>query len=142
MAPSFKESIEHVIIVAQEVFDNILILRREERESLAILEINASYGPYKIYLREIWRADGSRKYAYYGVYDSKVIIGFDNAADPRALKIRYGKTDTRHRLELIPHQHSQNKQDVELTPEMNCDAFINWIKENMPIDQGPMNCSL
>lgn len=142
MAPSFKESIEYVIAVAQEAFDNVLILRREARESLAILEINASYGPYKIYLREIWRADNSRKYAYYVVLENRVIVGFDNASDPRALQIQYGKAYTRHRLELIPHRHNQNKQEVALTSEMDCDTFVGWIKENLLTGQEPATCSL
>jgi hypothetical protein len=43
MALSFKESIEHVIAIAQEAFDNVIIFRREERKTLAILEINASF---------------------------------------------------------------------------------------------------
>ncbi len=133
MAISFKEAIEYVIAITRSTFDDVIILRREERKDLAILEINANYGPNKVYLREIWRADSSRKYAYYIVLESKVIIAFDNAADPRALKLRYGKTYTHHRLEAIPHRHNKNKQEIALTPEMDCDMFIGWIKENLSI---------
>jgi hypothetical protein len=90
------------------------------------------YGPYRIHFREIWRMDGSRKYAYYVLHSSKVVVGFDNASDLRALRLKYGENYIHHRLELIPHRHTANKQDVELTPEMNCAALILWLKQHLP----------
>ncbi len=99
---------------------------------MALLEMSGDYGVYQVRLREIWLTDGSRKYAYYVLYHSRVIVGFDNASDPRALRLKYGEDYTSHRLELIPHRHTVDKKAVELTPEMDCAAFVSWLKENLP----------
>jgi len=81
-------------------------------------------------LREIWRADGSRKYAYYVLAGTTVLVGFDNASDPRALSLKYGAAYGQHRLELIPHQHKNNKHDLVLTAEMDCAALFSWLQAN------------
>jgi len=117
----------------QATFEHSTIFRREERSYLALLEMSGDYGVYQVRLREIWRADGSRKYAYYVLRQSEVVVGFDNASDPRALRLKYGKDYTRHRLELTPHRHTEGKKAIELTDEMDCAAFIVWLKENLPL---------
>lgn len=132
MATSFTEAIDQVVLLFQTTFENPSVLRREERPAIAILEMRGDYGIYQAHLREIWRADGSRKYAYYLLGHSTIIVGFDNAPDPRALRLKYGKDYIQHRLELIPHRHTQEKRTVELTIEMDCVAFIDWIRKNLP----------
>ncbi|MFQ5454915.1 MAG: S8 family serine peptidase [Nitrospirota bacterium] len=44
----------------------------------------------------------------------KVIMGYDNAADPRALKLRWGKSYKRHLNELIPHKHTEGKKEKRI----------------------------
>ena len=133
MATPFTDAIDRVVSLFQATFEHSTILRREERSHLALLEMGGDYGVYQVRLREIWRADGSRKYAYYALRQLKVVVGFDNASDPRALRLKYGRDYTRHRLELIPHRHTEGKKAIELTDEMDCAAFIVWLKENLPL---------
>lgn len=133
MATPFTDAIDRVVSLFQATFEHSTTLRREERSHLALLEMGGDYGVYQVRLREIWRADGSRKYAYYALRQLKVVVGFDNASDPRALRLKYGKDYTRHRLELIPHRHTEGKKAIELTDEMDCAAFIVWLKENLPL---------
>lgn len=132
MATLFAETLDQVIVQFQATFTHTIILRREERPQVAILEMSGDYGICQVHLREIWRADGSRKYAYYVLNQSKIIVGFDNAADPRALRLKYGRDFVLHRLELIPHYHTEDKSTIELTQEMDCAAFISWLKNNLP----------
>jgi hypothetical protein len=63
---------------------------------------------------------------------SKIVAGFDNASDPRALRLKYDKDFVQHRFELIPHRHTVDKSAIELTQEMDCFAFIAWLKNNLP----------
>lgn len=132
MATSFAETLDQVIALFQAAFTHPVILRREERSQVAILEMRGTYGIYQVHLREIWRADDSRKYAYYVLNQSKVVVGFDNASDPRALRLKYDKDFAHHRFELIPHRHTEDKSAIELTPEMDCAAFIAWLKNYLP----------
>ena len=86
--------------------------------------MGGDYSVYQVRLREIRRADGSRKYAYYVLHQSQIIVGFDNASDPRALRLKFGEDYACHRLELVPHRHTEGKKAIELTSEMDCAAFI------------------
>ena len=133
MATPFTDAVNQIVSLFQATFAPATLLQRDERPQLAILEMRGDYGIYQAHLREIWRADGSRKYAYYLLHQSTVIVGFDNASDPRALRLKYDKDYTRHRFELIPHRHTQDKLVIELTSEMDCAAFIAWLKQNLPL---------
>jgi len=132
MATPFTEAIGRVVALFEATFAHPIILRREERPNLALIEMDGTYGVYRVHLREIWQTDSARKYAYYVLHQSDVVIGFDNAPDPRALRLKYGKDYVRHRLELIPHRHTEGKRALELTDEMDCAAFVTWLKENWP----------
>ena len=133
MATPFTDALDRIVAQFQAVFTRPEILRREERPDIALLEMRGDYGSYLIYLREIRRADGSRKYAYYAVEQGQVSAGFDNAPDPRALRLKYGPAYPQHRLEPVAHRHTAAKQTLELTPEMDCAAFIAWLQANLPL---------
>jgi hypothetical protein len=60
-----------------------------------------------------------------------VKAGFDNASDADALRLKYGNSYSQHRLEEIPHYHTFNKQTVELTEQMDCQKFIEWLGQNL-----------
>ncbi|RLC76820.1 MAG: hypothetical protein DRI61_12610 [Chloroflexi bacterium] len=96
------------------------------------MEIIAVYGSYLIRILEIIFPQGKRKYAYYVIHSSEVVVGFDNAPDPQALKLRYGKLYKRHRYEMIPHCHTQGKAALHLTEPMDVERFLAWIEENLP----------
>lgn len=36
-----------------------------------------------------------------------------------------------HRLERIPHRHTADKADLELSDEMTCADFVAWVKANL-----------
>jgi hypothetical protein len=132
MAASLTETIEQVVSLFQATFECPAVLRREERPDVALIEMCGEYGVYQVHLREIRRADGSRKYAYYVLHHTRVVAGFDNASEPRALRLKYGDDYTSHRLELISHRHTGGKVAIELTGEMDCASFIAWLKGNLP----------
>jgi hypothetical protein len=92
----------------------------------AILRLNAIYKTYNILVTELY-SDQSFKYRYYVLDNQLVKAGFDNAPDPRAIRLKYGKIGQEHSGELIPHLHLDNKQELILTEEMNFDKFINWL---------------
>jgi hypothetical protein len=84
--------------------------------------------------QKIHLADGNRRYAYY-VLDvgNRLVQGFDNSPDIRAVKLRYGKDYHQHMHERVPHQHSAEDALI-LTESISFDAFIVWLKENLPIE--------
>lgn len=132
MATPFTEALDRIVALFEAAFEHPAVLRREERPDIALLEMAGDYGVYQVCLREIRRTDGTRKYAYYVLDQSEVIAGFDNACDPRALRLKYGREYARHRLESVPHRHTRGKTDVELTDEIDCAAFIAWVKAELP----------
>lgn len=96
----------------------------------AILKLNAVYKNYKILVTEL-DSDDNFKYRYYVLENQFVKAGFDNAADPRAIRLKYGKIGQEHSGELIPHLHLEDKQDLILTEEMNFDKFLDWLINNI-----------
>jgi hypothetical protein len=131
MATPFTESIDQVVSLFRAVFEHVAVLRREERTAVAILEMRGDYGAYRVQLQEIWRTGGFRKYAYYVLLPSKIVTGFDNAADPRALRLKYGPDAGLHQFEPVPHRHTEDKAMLELTDEMDCAAFVTWLRANL-----------
>lgn len=133
MATPFTELINHNITLILSFLTDVVIVRHEERDSIAILEANGRYRTYTIHIREIWQDQNPRKYAYYILDGPNIITGFDNAPDPHALRLKYGDDYAKeHRLERIPHRHLANKSSLELTLDVQCVDFLNWIKHNLP----------
>ena len=60
-----------------------------------------------------------------------VEAGFDNAPDPRAIRLKFGKVGQEHAGELIPHLHSEDKTRLSLTEEMTFAEFVRWVKSNL-----------
>ncbi len=131
MATPFTESIDQVVSLFRAAFEHVAVLRREERAAVAVLEMRGDYGAYRVHLQEIWRADGSRKYAYYVLLPAKIITGFDNAADPGALRLKYGPDAALHQFEPVPHRHTEDKATLELTEEMDCAALVTWLRAHL-----------
>jgi hypothetical protein len=92
----------------------------------AILKLTAFYKTYKILVTEL-DSDESFKYRYYVLQNQLVIAGFDNAADPRAIRLKYGIIGKDHSGELIPYLHLDDKKELILTEEMNFDKFLDWL---------------
>ncbi|WP_417913898.1 hypothetical protein [Candidatus Electronema sp. JM] len=75
-------------------------------------------------------SDKLRKYRYYVLQGNRVEAGFDNAPDPRAIRMKYGKIGKEHADENIPHLHLDDKTSMVLTEEMMFSDFVEWLQNN------------
>ena len=97
----------------------------------AILRLTAHYGCCRVFITEIVSRT-QQQYRYYVLDGDVVVAGFDNAADARALRLKYGRQRKKHIGELIPHLHLKDKTKLELTEEMTCAVFLAWLQANVP----------
>jgi len=118
-----------IIELAQSVFQNITY-EIDATPDRSILRINAEYGKYQILVTELV-SDALRKYRYYVMRGNWVEAGFDNAPDPRALRLKYGKIGEEHAGENIPHLHREDKLQLSLTEEISFQGFVDWLKGNL-----------
>ncbi|MCP4148453.1 MAG: hypothetical protein GY757_11970 [bacterium] len=123
---------DEIINAAKEILDNIKI---EEDVSIkrALLKISGKYESFDVRITEIID-EKKRKYAYYLIDDGIVEYGCDNAADIKALKMKYGKEFIKHINEPIPHTHDRGKKNTELTDMMDAKEFLKKIKS---VSDGP-----
>ncbi|MFO7683453.1 MAG: hypothetical protein R6X34_25755 [Chloroflexota bacterium] len=98
----------------------------------AIVRLQAQYGPFRVFITELVAVKG-RQYRYYVLRDNWVEAGFDNAPDPRAIRLKYGHIGSDHAREPVPHLHRQNKTQLELTQEMTFTGFLIWLQTNLVI---------
>ena len=98
--------------------------------SRIILSVRCKYGPYQVFITELF-SNAARKYRYYVLYQNQVVAGFDNAPDPRAIRMKYGTIGRDHTGEQIPHLHLENKKRIELTGELSFFDFVQWVKKNL-----------
>ncbi|MEM8526199.1 MAG: hypothetical protein AAGG68_16280 [Bacteroidota bacterium] len=96
----------------------------------AILRLKATHKQYRMFATEIKSPD-YRKYNYYLLEMDFVVVGFDNAPDARAIKLKYDKIPQNDVDKLVPHQHLENKTILKLTEEIYFSDFIAWLKENL-----------
>lgn len=95
-----------------------------------ILRLTASYKNYKILVTELY-IDREFQYRYYFLEKQLVKAGFDNAPDPRAIRLKYGKIGQEHSGELVSHLHLDDKKELVLTEVMSFDGFIVWLLINL-----------
>lgn len=93
----------------------------------ALLKISGNFRNLKVRITEVIDED-KRKYTYYLINKDLVVIGFDNAPDIKALKIKYGKDYKYHLDERIPHFHGKGKKSTELTKEITFREFLEKVK--------------
>lgn len=131
MDPETPGHFADIVALAQGVFTQVdsVIDSTPER---AILRLQARYGLYTVYITELF-SDCIRKYRYYILRRDWVAAGFDNAPDPRALRLKYGRISTAHAGECIPHLHRDNKNRLLLTEEMTFTAFVDWLQANISL---------
>lgn len=118
-----------IIDLAESVFQKV-VYEIDSTPDRSILRINADYEKYEILVTELISA-GKRKYRYYVIKEDWVEAGFDNAPDPRAIKLKYGKIGKEHTGENIPHLHTENKTKLQITEEMAFTDFVEWLKSNL-----------
>ena len=129
---STTEYFDHVLTLCRNTCASVNLVMREERPERALLKLTAQYDDFTLYISEVVSPEGSRKYAYYALYQQKVVVGFDNAPDPEVLKLKYSADYTQHRLEFVPHAHNADKMRVTLTDIMDVEQFLTWAKINLP----------
>lgn len=118
-----------IIELAQSVFENVRY-EIDATPDRSILRISAEYGKYQILVTELF-SDGIRKYRYYVMRGNWVEAGFDNAPDPRAIGLKYGKIGEEHAGENVPHLHREDKTKLSLTEEMAFQDLVDWVKGNL-----------
>lgn len=126
-----REDFSRLISLVEANFQQVRVTKEDETPQRSILELICTYGGYTIRIYEIVSAVG-RKYSYYVFKGDYIVAGFDNSADLAAIHLKYGRDYKRHRHELTPHLHTENKTKLELTDEMTCQDFIQWVKTNLP----------
>ncbi len=132
MDATVAEYLAVIVSQARLVFDQVeaTIDATPER---AILRVQANYGIYRVLVVELL-SGRVRKYRYYVLNGDFVAAGFDNSADPRAIRLKYGRIDEFNAGQMIPHLHLNNKTDLILTEEVDFAAFVVWLRANLPPD--------
>jgi len=118
----FNEIIENAKAVLED-----MEIEQDYSVKRALLKISGNFRKFKVRITEVVDED-KRKYAYYLIKNDLVMIGFDNAPDIRALKIKYGKDYVHHHDERIPHFHGKGKKSIELTKEISFREFLEAVK--------------
>lgn len=130
MDPEIAEHFARIARQARLYLQNVEIMT-DATPDRAILRLTAQRGPLRIIVTEL-STDGERKYNYYALQGDYVLAGFDNSADPGAIRLKYGRIGSAHANELVPHLHTENKQRLELTDDFGFDSFLEWLRQNVP----------
>ncbi len=136
MGATIADHFAEITTLVHSNLDQVETLEEDHTPARSLLRLSARYGRYRIFVTEII-SRRVRKYSYYVLDGEEVVAGFDNAADPRALCLKYGHIGREHARELIPHLHLEDKSRIELTGEVECAEFVAWLKTHLPLaDEG------
>ena len=123
MGATIADHFTGIAALARSHLDEVQTLEKDHTPERSLLRLSARYGRYRVFITEII-SRRVRKYRYYVLDGEEVVAGFDNATDPRALRLKYGHIGQEHAGELIPHLHLEDKCKIELTDEIECTDFI------------------
>lgn len=132
MGATSTDHFDRITALVRSHLDAVEMIEEDHTPERSLLRLSARYGRYRIFITEIISRE-IRKYRYYVLDGEKVVAGFDNAADPRALRLKYGHIGPEHAGEFIPHLHLEDKSKIELTGEIKCTDFITWLKTHLPL---------
>ncbi|MFP4420075.1 MAG: hypothetical protein ACLFRG_05980 [Desulfococcaceae bacterium] len=127
--PHFDE----LIHIAEKAFQDVLC-HLDTTPKRALLTLRGKYEFCEIFVTEL-RAGRERKYRFYAIREGTVAAGFDNAPDPRALRMKFGKINPKNIGTPIPHLHLDNKTRLVLTEEITLSDFVQWLRENPVCDE-------
>lgn len=131
METKIKEYFEGLKIAIQDNLQNIKVVKEDYSQKRYLLKIEGYYQNFCIKISEIIDTQ-KRKYSYYILKGNEIIAGFDNAADPHAIRQKYGVDFKEHLLENIPHYHDRGKKELKvLDKETTYYIFFKWLKENL-----------
>lgn len=123
-----EQRFKQILSLARQHFDEVIVVRRDITAQRAILTLRCEYRGKTIAVNEVL-AKETRWYSYYLVWSGKVLFGLDNASDREALRMRYGSDFIHHLQEPIPHLHTEDKQELELTDEKGFADFVEMVLE-------------
>ncbi len=123
MAPPDRSYFLDLAQAARQVLDEVTFERLDVGEERAVWELHGIYREAEVHLKEVFNRSG-RMYAYYGISEGRVLVGFDNYPDRRALQMNYGADFRMYLGTLLPHRHGADKGDLILTGEMDVHAFL------------------
>lgn len=126
MENEVRRHFDEIIEDAKTVLEDVEI-KQDYSVKRALLKLSGNFGKLKVRITEVIDVD-KRKYAYYLINVDLVVIGFDNAPDINALKLKYGKDYVHHLDERIPHFHGKGKKNTELTNEISFKEFLEEIE--------------
>ncbi len=127
------EATDHFIRIAEQaraLLENVVIATDTTPER-SFLRLTAEYGSRRIVAKEIMTV-GERRYSYYILRGSYVEAGFDNSPDPQAIRLKFGQIGYSYAQERVPHLHTENKQKLVLTDEIDFNSFLEWLIQNVP----------
>ena len=130
MDAAIRDHFANLAALAHSQLDEVKILEEDHTPQRSLFRLSAQYSHYRVFITEIV-THRARKYRYYVLDGEKVVAGFDNAADPRALRLKYGHIGEEHIGELVPHLHLEDKTRLELTREMECAEFMGWLETHL-----------
>jgi hypothetical protein len=122
MAGTFREDFERIAALARAQLAETRI-EEEVDPTRAILSIEGRFAGYRVFIRETVTPTG-RRYSYYVLEQTRVLVAFDNHADRHSLRLKYGDELTGHLQERIPHRHGPGKMATELTEEWTAERFL------------------
>lgn len=123
-----RDYFAEVVRLASRHFVNVRY-EIDETPQRVILRLHANLETLRVIVVEIVH-HGERKYSYYLLDGSYVLVGFDNSADPVARRLKYGTDRARHIGELVPHAHFRDKRDLVLTEHLTFADFVQWIQDH------------
>lgn len=130
MDAAIRDHFANLTALAHSHLDEVKILEEDRTPQRSLFRLSAKYHHYRVFITEIITRQ-IRKYRSYVLDGERIVAGFDNAADPRALRLKYGHIGEEHIGELVPHLHLENKTKLELTKEMECPEFIVWLETHL-----------
>ncbi len=128
MAEPTKSYFAKLIKLTQQNLDEVISHQLDLNSERALWEVQGLFKQYSIRLKEIFSKSG-RLYSYYVIRDNEVLVGFDNYPDRRALQYKYGQNYKRHLGKLVPHQHGERKETLQLTEEMTIEIFMDYLQK-------------
>ncbi len=132
MDTAIRDHFANLAALAHLHLDEVKILEEDHTPQRSLFRLSAKYYHYRVFITEIVTRR-VRKYRYYALDGERVVAGFDNAADPRALRLKYGQIGEKHIGELVPHLHLEDKTKLELTREIECVEFIVWLETHLSL---------
>lgn len=126
MAQSLDAGFADIVAAAYACLTGVTVATDID-EDRALLTVEGSFDQLRIVIKEVVTPT-LRRYAYYILDGSHVLVGLDNYPDRTALRLKYGDRFTAHLDDLIPHRHGPGKMTTELTDGWSARRFLDELR--------------